>query len=47
MVFPSVNEAIRANDERLTSEELADLARRFGAATSALARARAALEEAR
>jgi N-acetylated-alpha-linked acidic dipeptidase len=47
MAFPSVNEAIRANDERLTSEELADLARRFGAATSALARARAVLEEAR
>lgn len=47
MVFPSVNEAIRANDQRLTSEELADLARRFGAATRALAAARTALEEAR
>ena len=46
MVFPSVNEAIRANDQRLTSEELADLARRFGAATRALAAARTALEEA-
>lgn len=47
MAFPSVNEAIRANDEPLTGEELADLARRFGAATRALAAARAALEEAR
>jgi N-acetylated-alpha-linked acidic dipeptidase len=46
MVFPSVNEAIRANDERLTGEELADLARRFGEATRAIADARAALGEA-
>jgi N-acetylated-alpha-linked acidic dipeptidase len=44
MVFPSVNEAIRAGDERLTSSELADLARRFEAATRAIAAARAALE---
>jgi len=45
MVFPSVNEAIRANDERLTDTELADLARRFDAATRALAAARSAMEE--
>ncbi len=43
MVFPSVNEAIRAGDERLTSDEIADLARRFAAATRALARARGAI----
>jgi N-acetylated-alpha-linked acidic dipeptidase len=43
MVFPSVNEAIRANDERLTTTELADLAQRFEAATQAIAAARAAL----
>ncbi len=43
MVFPSVNEAIRANDETLTTSELADLARRFDLATRALASARAAL----
>jgi N-acetylated-alpha-linked acidic dipeptidase len=42
MVFPSVNEALRANDERLTEAEIADLARRFGGATRALAAARAA-----
>ncbi len=47
MVFPSINEAVRANDERLTGEEIADLARRFGAATRALSAARAALGEAR
>ena len=47
MVFPSVNEALRANDERLTGEEIADLARRFAAATRALAAARAALAEVR
>ena len=47
MVFPSVNEALRANDERLTSEELADLAQRFGAATRALTAARAVLDEVR
>jgi N-acetylated-alpha-linked acidic dipeptidase len=46
MVFPSVNEALRANDQRLTGEEIADLARRFGAATRALAAARAALGQA-
>jgi N-acetylated-alpha-linked acidic dipeptidase len=43
MVFPSVNEAVRANDERLTATELTDLARRFEAATRAIADARAAL----
>jgi N-acetylated-alpha-linked acidic dipeptidase len=43
MVFPSVNEAIRANDERLTGTELADLARRFEVAAGALADARTAL----
>jgi N-acetylated-alpha-linked acidic dipeptidase len=43
MVFPSVNEAIRANDEALTANELADLAQRFDAATRALAAARAAI----
>ncbi|MEO6527174.1 MAG: M28 family metallopeptidase [Gemmatimonadaceae bacterium] len=43
MVFPSVNEAVRANDQHLTSDELADLARRFDAATRALANAQAAL----
>jgi N-acetylated-alpha-linked acidic dipeptidase len=43
MVFPSVNEAIRAEDERLTIEELADIARRFDDAAGALAAARAAL----
>ena len=47
MVFPSVNEAIRANDERLTSDELADLASRFDAATRALASARTAFGAAR
>jgi N-acetylated-alpha-linked acidic dipeptidase len=43
MVFPSVNEAIRANDERLTAAELVDLAQRFDLATRALATARSAL----
>ena len=44
MVFPSVNEAIRANDERLTTSELADLAQRFAAATRAIVAARNALQ---
>lgn len=44
MVFPSVNEAIRAGDEQLTTRELADLAQRFEAATRAIAAARAALQ---
>ena len=43
MVFPSVNEAIRGNDERLTGAELADLAQRFDAATRAIVAARTAL----
>jgi N-acetylated-alpha-linked acidic dipeptidase len=47
MVFPSVNEALRANEERLTSDELADLARRFGASARALSAARVALSEGR
>jgi N-acetylated-alpha-linked acidic dipeptidase len=47
MVFPSVNEALRANDERLTGEEITDLAQRFAGATRALAAARAALGEGR
>ncbi|HET7614656.1 MAG TPA: M28 family metallopeptidase [Gemmatimonadaceae bacterium] len=36
MVFPSVNEAIRANDEALVGRELSDLGERFNAATRAL-----------
>jgi N-acetylated-alpha-linked acidic dipeptidase len=44
MVFPSVNEAIRANDEHLTQVELTDLAQRFVAATQAIAAARSALQ---
>jgi N-acetylated-alpha-linked acidic dipeptidase len=43
MVYPSVNEALRASDEHLTGDELADLTRRFDAATRALAAAHAAL----
>ncbi len=44
MVFPSVNEAIRANDNDLAQRELADLIGRFDAATKALDAARRALE---
>ena len=43
MVFPSVNEAIRANNERLTASELVDLAHRFDVATQALLSARRSL----
>ncbi len=43
MAFPSINEAIRAGDERRTTDEVADLAHRFGTATDALVRAREAL----
>ena len=43
MAFPSINEAVRAGDERRTAAEIADLAGRFGAATDALVRARTAL----
>ena len=39
MVFPSVNEAIRAGDEARTAREIADLATRFDAATAALGEA--------
>jgi N-acetylated-alpha-linked acidic dipeptidase len=47
MVFPSVNEAIRANDRNLTVREMTDLAQRFEAATRALADAHMALGDAR
>ena len=43
IVFPSVNEAIRAGDEALTGREIADLAARFDAAARALDSARDAL----
>ncbi|HJQ54704.1 MAG TPA: M28 family metallopeptidase [Gemmatimonadaceae bacterium] len=43
MVFPSVNEAIRANDEALVGRELSDLSQRFNAATHALEEATALL----
>ena len=43
MVFPSINEAIRAGSESLTRAEIADLASRFAAATRAINTARAAL----
>ncbi len=43
MALPSVNEAIRANDETLTRNEIADLAARFERAAQAVADARAAL----
>lgn len=44
MVFPSVNEAIRYGDAALFERELADLVRRFDAATAALDAARAAVQ---
>jgi N-acetylated-alpha-linked acidic dipeptidase len=47
MSFPSVNEAIRAGDERLVAEELADLTRRFDDASRALMRARSTLADVR
>ena len=43
MPFPSVNEAIRDDDEGLAVLELTDLAQRFDAATRALTHARTAL----
>jgi N-acetylated-alpha-linked acidic dipeptidase len=43
MALPSVNEAIRANDEALTKSEIEDLASRFDHAAQAVANARAAL----
>ncbi|MGH7670071.1 MAG: M20/M25/M40 family metallo-hydrolase [Gemmatimonadaceae bacterium] len=42
MVFPSVNEAIRAGDSDRTTREIADLAAHFDAATDALNEARRA-----
>jgi hypothetical protein len=36
MVFPSVNEAIRVGDEIKIAAEIADLTRRFDAATRSL-----------
>jgi N-acetylated-alpha-linked acidic dipeptidase len=44
MVFPSVNEAIRSNDEALSRAEIADLASRFDRAAQAIADARSALK---
>jgi N-acetylated-alpha-linked acidic dipeptidase len=43
LALPSVNEAIRANDETLTRTEIADLAARFERAAQAVADARTAL----
>jgi N-acetylated-alpha-linked acidic dipeptidase len=43
MPLPSVNEAIRANDETLTRAEIADLTSRFDQAAQAVAQAREAL----
>jgi N-acetylated-alpha-linked acidic dipeptidase len=43
MPLPSVNEAIRANDERLTTAEVEDLTARFEHAAQAVADARDAL----
>jgi len=43
MALPSINEAIRANDETLTRSEIEDLASRFDRAAQAVADARAAL----
>jgi len=43
MPFPSVNEAIRDDDEALAERELTELAQRFDAATRALTQARTSL----
>ena len=43
MPLPSVNEAIRANDARLTTTEVEDLTARFEGAAQAVADARDAL----
>jgi N-acetylated-alpha-linked acidic dipeptidase len=43
MIFPSVNEAVRANDQRLTVTEITDLAQRFDRAAEALTAARTAM----
>ena len=45
MVFPSVLEAVRANDRTLAARELADLTARFGEATRALEEAAAAVRQ--
>jgi N-acetylated-alpha-linked acidic dipeptidase len=45
MVFPSVNEAIRYGDAALLASELADLAQRFDAATTALDAARTQVQQ--
>ena len=47
IVFPSVNEAIRARDASLAGKELTDLARRFDQATAAIDEAAAVLTRAR
>jgi N-acetylated-alpha-linked acidic dipeptidase len=44
MVFPSINEATRANDQALAQSEMNDLATRFNSATKALNDATAALK---
>jgi N-acetylated-alpha-linked acidic dipeptidase len=44
MVFPSINEAVRAGNAALAESEIADLARRFDAATAALDDATRALK---
>jgi hypothetical protein len=43
MIFPGVSNAARQGDRALAEGELADLARRFQAATAAINDARAAL----
>jgi N-acetylated-alpha-linked acidic dipeptidase len=47
MSFPSVNEAIRAGDDKLVAAELSDLTHRFDDATRALTEARSALARSR
>ncbi|HEU4453028.1 MAG TPA: M28 family metallopeptidase [Longimicrobium sp.] len=44
VLLPSITEAIRANDRALAASEIADLARRFDAATAALTEARTEIE---
>jgi N-acetylated-alpha-linked acidic dipeptidase len=45
MVFPSVNEAVRAGDQALATRELSDLVARFDQATAAIEAARSALAQ--
>jgi N-acetylated-alpha-linked acidic dipeptidase len=45
MVFPSVNEAVRAGDQALATRELSDLVARFDRATAAIEAARSALAQ--